>query len=80
MYTHFPSRTGTESPACIVSGYPVLNNKIEFLNHGLVAIKEEWNKFIMVAKTVSDPEIQDMMKFFGAWGGMGQGAPSFSFQ
>ena len=60
-------------------GYPVLNNKMEFAHGGLVAIKEEWNKYIMVAKTVSDNEIQDVMKFISHWAGLGGAAPSFNF-
>lgn len=74
------ARTGTVSPACIITGYPVLGNKIEFAK-GMVANKEEWNKFVMVAKMVTDNEIQDVLKFIGTWGGSGgAGAPGFSFQ
>jgi hypothetical protein len=57
--------------------------RIDFAIGGLVANKEEWNKFVMVAKMVSDNEIQDVMRFVGAWAGMGGGGgagPSFSFQ
>ena len=48
----------------------------------MVAIKEEWNKFVMVAKMVSDNEVQDVMRFISSWAGMGGGATgaSFSFQ
>ena len=56
--------------------------RIEFPIGGMVAIKEEWNKFVMVAKMVSDNEVQDVMRFISAWAGMGGGATgaSFSFQ
>ena len=74
------ARTGTVSPACIVTGYPVTTQgKIDFAR-GMVAIKEEWNKFVMVAKMVTDNEVQDVIKFIGTWGGLGGGAPGFSFQ
>jgi len=42
---------------CILTGYPVLGNKIEFAR-GMVANKEEWNKFVMTAKMVSDNDLQ----------------------
>jgi hypothetical protein len=40
-----------------LTGYPVLGNKIEFAR-GMVANKEEWNKFVMTAKMVSDNDLQ----------------------
>lgn len=73
------AKTGAISPACIITGYPVLGNAIEFAR-GMVANKEDWNKFVMVAKTVSDNEIQDVLKFISNWGGLGGLAPSFSFK
>jgi hypothetical protein len=51
------ARTGTVSQPCILTGYPVLGNKIEFAR-GMVANKEEWNKFVMTAKMVSDNDLQ----------------------
>ena len=51
------ARTGTVSQPCILTGYPILSNKIEFAR-GHVANKEEWNKFVMTAKTVSDNDLQ----------------------
>ncbi len=60
--------------------------RIDFTK-GMVANKEEWNKLVMVAKMVSDNEIQDAMRFIGAWAGTSGGSaggagagPSFSFQ
>ena len=53
--------------------------KIEFAR-GMVANKEDWNKFVMTAKMVSDPEIQDVAKFISNWCGLGGNAPGFSFQ
>lgn len=73
--------TGTASLPCIISGYPVnpVTNRIEFAREGAVANKEEWNKFVMTAKMVSDNEIQDVVKFISSWCGMGE-TPSFSFK
>ena len=51
------AKTGTVSQACILTGYPVLGNKIEFAR-GMVANKEDWNKFVMTAKMVSDNDLQ----------------------
>ena len=51
------AKTGTVSPMCILTGYPVLGNKIEFAR-GMVDNKEEWNKFVMTAKMVSDNDLQ----------------------
>ena len=73
------ARTGTESAPCVMTGYPVIGSAMEFAR-GSVAIKEEWNKFIMVAKMVSDNEVQDVMKFVGTWCGLGGAQPSFSFR
>ena len=74
--------TGTLSPPCIITGYPVLQggNVIEFAKEGCLANKEEWNKFVMTAKMVSDNEIQDVVKFISNWCGMGGATPSFSFK
>ena len=66
----------------IIAGYPVLGGsggKIEF-SRGMLANKEEWNKFIMTAKMVSDTEIQDVVKFISNWCGLSGAAPSFSFK
>ena len=51
------AKTGTVSPMCILTGYPVLGNKIEFAR-GMVVNKEEWNKFVITAKMVSDNDLQ----------------------
>ena len=52
---------------------------IEFAR-GMVANKEDWNKFVMTAKMVSDPEIQDVAKFISNWCGLGGNTPGFAFQ
>ena len=60
------AKTGTVSQACILTGYPVLGNKIEFAR-GMVANKEDWNKFVMTAKMVSDNDLQVEMDSRGPW-------------
>ena len=57
------AKTGTVSQACILTGYPVLGNKIEFAR-GMVANKEDWNKFVMTAKMVSDNDLQVVLDTF----------------
>ena len=71
--------SGERSPACIVTGYPVLGNSIEFAR-GRMANKEDWNKLVMAAKMVSDPNIQDVLKFVSVWCGLGSNQPNYSFK
>ena len=68
----------TMSQACVVTGYPVLNSRIEFAR-GMMANKEDWNKLVMAAKMVSDPNIQDVLKFISNWCGLGGTGPNYSF-
>ena len=53
--------------------------RIEFAR-GMLANKEDWNKLVMAAKMVSDPNIQDVLKFVSEWCGLGGSAPSYSFK
>ncbi|MBN3302921.1 IF172 protein, partial [Amia calva] len=71
--------TGIRSLPCVITGYPVLRNKIEFKRPGKAANKDDWNKFLMATKTTHSPECQDVLKFISQWCG---GLPSagFSFQ
>ncbi|XP_071746269.1 intraflagellar transport protein 172 homolog [Lepeophtheirus salmonis] len=71
--------TGVISPTCIITGYPVLGNKIEF-SHGMVANKEDWNKFVMTSKMITDNDIQNIIQFLSSWSGMGNLTPGFAFQ
>ena len=65
--------SGSVSLPCVISGYPVFtSNRIEFGREGAVANKEDWNKFVMTAKVVSDNEVQDVLKFISNWCGMGE--------
>ncbi|XP_068198190.1 intraflagellar transport protein 172 homolog [Antennarius striatus] len=61
--------TGLYSLPCIISGYPVLRNKVQFSSEGKVANTEDWNKFITAAKTTHNPECQDVLNFISRWCG-----------
>ena len=37
---------------CVVTGYPVLNKKLEFKNN-LATNVEDWNKFLMISRVSS---------------------------
>ncbi|XP_078397553.1 intraflagellar transport protein 172 homolog isoform X1 [Cetorhinus maximus] len=71
--------TGIRSLPCVITGYPVLRNKIEFKKPGKAANKDDWNKFLMAVKTTHSPECQDVLKFVSQWCG-GLPSASFSFQ
>ncbi|KAM4529832.1 intraflagellar transport protein 172 homolog [Fundulus diaphanus] len=70
--------TGLRSLPCVLTGYPVLRNKIEFPAAGKAANKEDWNKFLMATKTTHSPECQDVLKFISQWCG-GLPTSGFSF-
>lgn len=71
--------TGIRSLPCVISGYPVLRNKVDFKNTNKVANKDDWNKFLMATKVSHSPELQDVLKFIGKWCGATPN-PSYSFQ
>ncbi|XP_016326231.1 intraflagellar transport protein 172 homolog [Sinocyclocheilus anshuiensis] len=68
--------TGIRSLPCVITGYPVLHNKIEFKRPGMAANKDDWNKFLMATKTTHSPECQDVLKFITQWCG---GLPSAGY-
>nr|XP_032825685.1 intraflagellar transport protein 172 homolog [Petromyzon marinus] len=70
------SGTGVRALPCLITGYPVLRNKVDFKQPGKTANKDDWNRFLMAVKTSHSPECQDVIKFLGQWCG---GAPSASF-
>ncbi|KAM9354646.1 intraflagellar transport protein 172 homolog isoform 1-T1 [Pholidichthys leucotaenia] len=72
------THTGLRSLPCILTGYPVLRNKIEFSTVGKAANKEDWNRFLMATKTTHSPECQDVLKFISQWCG-GLPTAGFSF-
>ncbi|XP_026197771.1 intraflagellar transport protein 172 homolog [Anabas testudineus] len=72
------TNTGLRSLPCLLTGYPVLRNKIDFPSVGKAANKEDWNKFLMATKTSHSPECQDVLKFISQWCGS-MPASGFSF-
>ncbi|XP_008279843.1 intraflagellar transport protein 172 homolog [Stegastes partitus] len=70
------ANTGLRSLPCVLTGYPVLRNKIEFSSAGKAANKDDWNKFLMATKTTHSPECQDVLKFISQWCG---GLPTSGF-
>uniref|UniRef100_A0A672FWM1 Intraflagellar transport protein 172 homolog n=1 Tax=Salarias fasciatus TaxID=181472 RepID=A0A672FWM1_SALFA len=72
------AKSGVRSPPCVLTGYPVLKNKLEFPSAGRFANKDDWNKFLMATKTSHSQECQDVLHFMSQWCG-GLPASSFSF-
>uniref|UniRef100_H0ZWS4 Intraflagellar transport protein 172 homolog n=1 Tax=Taeniopygia guttata TaxID=59729 RepID=H0ZWS4_TAEGU len=70
--------TGVPSLPCMLTGYPVLGNKIE-LRPGREVKKDAWYKFVMAVKTSHSPAGQDVIEFLRRWCG-GLPSTSFSFQ
>ncbi|XP_074392344.1 intraflagellar transport protein 172 homolog isoform X2 [Zonotrichia albicollis] len=70
--------TGAASLPCLLTGYPVLGNKIE-LRPGREVKKDAWYKFVMAVKTSHSPAGQDVIEFLRRWCG-GLPSTSFSFQ
>lgn len=69
-------KLGKEYAPCIVTGFPVLSNPVQF--GGQTANKEDWNRFIMTTKTTHNADLQDVMKFLAGWCGASESA-SYSF-
>eukprot|EP00111_Clytia_hemisphaerica_P000435 TCONS_00001218-protein len=63
---------------CVVTGYPVLRNKMEFNKTGKAANKEDWNKFAMATKVSHSADCQDVLRFLSLWCGT-SGNQAFSF-
>lgn len=73
------SHDGRRHEPCVITGYPVIRNKVEFGSSDKVANKEDWNKLIMAAKVQHVSECEDVLKFIAAWCG-GTGNTGFTFQ
>ncbi|XP_065179819.1 intraflagellar transport protein 172 homolog [Sycon ciliatum] len=72
--------TGQADLACIITGYPVIKQQVEFNNQlGLVADKDHWNKFVMQTKLTHSPECQDVVQFIKRWCGSST-STSFKFK
>ncbi|KAM9496806.1 intraflagellar transport protein 172 homolog [Clarias gariepinus] len=70
---------GIRSLPCVITGYPVLHDKIEFKRPGMAANKDDWNKFLMATKTTHSPECQDVLNFIARWCG-GLPTAGYTFQ
>ena len=77
FYLNLPG--ANELMVCLLSGYPVLRNKLEFKRPGRAANKDDWNKFLMATKVSHSIQCQDVLKFVGQWCGATPN-PSYSFQ
>ncbi|KAG8179909.1 hypothetical protein JTE90_006272 [Oedothorax gibbosus] len=73
------SHDGRRHEPCLVTGYPVLRNRVELGDKGAAANKDDWNKLIMAAKVQHVPECEDVLKFIAAWCG-GGATGGFTFQ
>ena len=62
-------QTNERSSPCVITGYPVLDDRIVFERHGLMANKEDWNKFVLTAKSIRRETLQDCLKFLAKWTG-----------
>ncbi|XP_065670042.1 intraflagellar transport protein 172 homolog isoform X3 [Hydra vulgaris] len=71
-------KTGETALPCVISGYPVLTNGIEFKKPNKMANKDDWNKFVMATKVSRSPECQQVLHFLSQWCGFSQNA-NFSF-
>ncbi|XP_058274743.1 intraflagellar transport protein 172 homolog [Hemibagrus wyckioides] len=73
------TNTGIRSLPCVITGYPVLHDGMEFNGPGMAANRNDWNKFLMATKTTHSPECQDVLNFISRWcGGLPSGG--FTFQ
>ena len=61
--------TNERSPPCLITGYPVLGDPVIFERYNLMANKEDWNKFVLSAKSIRRETLQDCLKFLGKWTG-----------
>ncbi|THD25249.1 Intraflagellar transport protein [Fasciola hepatica] len=65
--------TGLCALPCIVSGYPVLRNALEFDQPNKVAIRECWNRFQHLCKVARSTECSDVKEFIQRWCGLPHG-------
>lgn len=72
----YPELNPTYLP-CVVTGYPVLERKMEFKNN-LAANVEDWNKYLMAARMAKTDELLDCVKFLGTWCGTNPN-PNYNF-
>ncbi|CAF3826487.1 unnamed protein product, partial [Rotaria magnacalcarata] len=61
--------TSEHSSPCLITGYPVLEDAVVFDRYNLMANKEDWNKFVLSAKSIRREALQDCLKFLAKWTG-----------
>jgi intraflagellar transport protein 172 len=61
--------TNERAQPCVITGYPVLDDRIVFERFQLMANKEDWNKFVLTAKSIRRETLQDCLKFLAKWTG-----------
>ncbi|KAL5460471.1 hypothetical protein EMCRGX_G033922 [Ephydatia muelleri] len=71
--------TKVTSPPCMITGYPVLRQRVEFKKGGRCANQEDWNKFITAMKVTPSSELSDVWKFLSQWCGIPNNL-SYSFK
>ncbi|XP_078486595.1 intraflagellar transport protein 172 homolog [Ciona intestinalis] len=61
--------TGLRAVPCIVTGYPVLRNKVDFKLDAHAANRDDWQKLGMIAKMTSSWSLQDVLRFINQLSG-----------
>ncbi|KAF8562402.1 Intraflagellar transport protein [Paragonimus westermani] len=64
-----PNSTGLSALPCIITGYPVLRNGLEFDKSSGVANRDNWNRMQQVIKLARTDECADVMEFIRRWYG-----------
>ncbi|XP_011499324.1 PREDICTED: intraflagellar transport protein osm-1 [Ceratosolen solmsi marchali] len=76
LSSHADSST-SPLPECVLTGYPVRGSSVQFDGSRGVAARDDWNKFITVARqSPSDSDLNDVLAFIQDWCGT---APSYVF-
>ncbi|XP_076806393.1 intraflagellar transport protein 172 homolog [Clavelina lepadiformis] len=71
-------KTGIRALPCVITGYPVLRNRIEFKIDERVANREDWQRITMAAKMSPSFPLQDTLRFVTQFtGGMASAAAAF---
>ena len=69
---------GQMASPCLISGYPVLRNAIDFKVPKRKCISDNYNKFQMANKISRSQECSDVLRFLGEWCGSVP-KPTYSF-
>ncbi|KAF5402479.1 Intraflagellar transport protein [Paragonimus heterotremus] len=68
-----PGSTSLSALPCIITGYPVLRNGLEFDKSNGVANRDHWNRMQHVIKLARTDECADVMEFIRRWYGNPKG-------